>query len=236
MLSVLLLGFLVGLQHATEADHLAAVASLATRGYSLLDATKQGVVWGLGHTLTLALFGGAVLLADRLVPGKLAQGLELSVGLMLIALGVDVLRRVLRERLHFHVHHHGAQKHFHAHRHQGQAAHALDPHRHEHPTGFPIRALLVGLMHGMAGSAALIVLALGAVESVWLGLIYMFLFGFGSVVGMALLGAAISVPLRYAAKGLTWLHNGLRATVGVFTVGLGIYILYEIGFAGGLLA
>lgn len=235
MLTIWLLGFLVGLQHAIEADHLAAVASLAARAHSLLDSARQGAVWGLGHALTLAVFGGAVLLADSLVPVKLAQGLELAVGLMLIALGFDLLRRLVRDRLHFHVHAHGAREHFHAHSHRRRVDHAQDPHHHEHPGGFPIRALLVGMMHGMAGSAALIVLALGVVESVWQGIAYILLFGFGSIMGMALLGAAISVPLRFSAKGLTWAHNGLKAVVGSFTMGLGAYMVYEIGFAGGLL-
>lgn len=233
MLSVLLLGFLVGLQHAMEADHLAAMASLATRGRTLLDTARSGAVWGLGHALTLALFGGAVLLADRLVPDKLAQGLEVAVGLMLIGLGADVLRRMARARLHFHAHTHGDREHFHAHSHKGRVEHTRDPHCHEHPQGFPMRALLVGMMHGMAGSAALIVLALGAVESLWQGLFYIVLFGCGSTVGMAVLGAAISLPLRYSAQGLTWVHNGLQAGVGVFTVALGGYIVYQSGFVEG---
>jgi ABC-type nickel/cobalt efflux system permease component RcnA len=235
MLSVLLLGVLVGVQHAFEADHLAAMAALATRGRTVLETAKSGVVWGLGHALMLALFGGAALLADRSVPQPLARALEFAVGLMLIVLGAGVLRRLMRARLHFHVHAHGARKHFHAHSHVGHIDHAHDPHRHEHPRGFPVRALLVGMMHGMAGSAALIVLALGAVESLWQGFFFIVLFGFGSITGMAILGAVISVPLRYSAQGLTWVHNGLQGLVGSVTVGLGFHIVYEVGFAGGVI-
>jgi len=236
MLSILVLGFLVGFQHAMEADHLAAVASLATRSRGLLDTVRQGAVWGIGHTLTLFLFGGAVLLADQVIPEKVASGLELTVGVMLILLGGDVLRRAIRDRVHFHAHHHGRREHFHAHSHPGAVDHESDPHRHSHMKKLPLRALIVGMMHGMAGSAALIVLALGSVESLWQGLAYIAIFGFGSVVGMAIVGAVISLPLRYSPRGLTWMHNGLKAAIGLFTVGLGFYMVYEVGFTGGLIA
>lgn len=232
MLSVLALGFLIGLQHAMEADHLAAVASLATRSRSLLDTARQGAVWGLGHTLTLFAFGGAVLLADALVPEKLAAGLEFAVGVMLIGLGGDVLRRVIRERVHFHAHRHGSTEHFHAHSHAGAGDHGNDPHRHSHRKRLPLRALFVGMMHGMAGSAALILLALQTVASPLEGLLYIAVFGFGSIVGMAIVGAVISLPLRYSPRGLTWAHNGLKSLVGLFTIALGGYIVYGIGTGG----
>jgi ABC-type nickel/cobalt efflux system permease component RcnA len=225
MTTVLLLGFLIGLQHAMEADHVAAVASLATRSRSMLQTVRQGAVWGLGHTLTLALFGGAVLLADRLVPERLASALELAVGVMLVGLGADVLRRLVRDRIHFHAHRHDGEVHFHAHAHAPDVDHDRDPHHHTHPEGFPLRALLVGMMHGMAGSAALVVLVLGSVASPWQGLAYIALFGLGSVAGMAALGAVISVPLRRSAHRLTWAHNGLKALVGVLTIGIGAHII-----------
>lgn len=227
MLGVLVLGFLVGLQHAMEADHLAAVASLATRSRGLRDAMRQGAVWGLGHTLTLFLFAGAVLLADNLVPKTVASGLELAVGVMLILLGADVLRRVVRDRIHFHAHDHGRNRHFHAHSHREPVDHEHDPHEHIHTKRLPPRALLVGMMHGMAGSAALIVLAVETVRSPWQGLAYIAIFGLGSVVGMAIVGAVIGLPLRYSPRGLTWVHNGLEILVGVFTVGLGGYVLLD---------
>ena len=234
MLSVLFLGFLVGLQHAMEADHLAAVASLATRSRNLAQSARQGMVWGLGHTLTLFLFGGAVLIADTMVPERVASALEFAVGVMLVALGIDVLRRTIRDRIHFHAHRHGNEEHLHAHSHQGAPDHDQDPHDHEHPTRFSLRPLLVGMMHGMAGSAALIVLALGAVESPWQGLVFIAIFGIGSIVGMAIVGAVIGLPLRYSPRGLTWLHNGLKGAVGIFTIGLGGYVMFNTGITGGL--
>ena len=224
MLSILFLGFLTGLQHALEADHLAAVASLATRSRGLAETARQGAAWGLGHTLMLLLFGGAVLFMDQLVPGQLATGLEMAVGIMLVLLGADVLRRLWLEGVHFHAHHHGPVAHFHAHSHLPGILHAADPHRHGHAARLPARALLVGMVHGLAGSAALILLALQTVHDVWLGLLYILIFGVGSIAGMALLAAAISLPLRWSARSLTWAHNGLKASVGLLTFGIGLHI------------
>jgi len=235
MTSILLLGLLIGMKHAMEADHVAAVASLSTRSGSLLETVRQGAVWGLGHTITLFFFGGAVLLLDTLIPENFAQLLELAVGGMLVLLGVDVMRRVIRDRIHFHRHRHGEQEHFHAHSHRNCGDHQLDPHQHAHGKGFPVRALLVGMMHGMAGSAALILLVLQTVDSPWQGLLYIALFGLGSILGMALLAAAISLPLRYSARNLTWAHNGITALVGLVTIGFGGMLIYELGIVEGLL-
>lgn len=193
---------------------------------------RQGVAWGLGHTLTLVLFGAIVLGMDSVMPERLARGLELAVGLMLIALGLDVLRRLYRQRVHFHVHRHEdgtVHIHAHTHTHHGEAAHDPLDHRHRRPEGFPYRALAVGLMHGMAGSAALILLALGRIASPWQGMAYMALFGLGSVLGMAVLSVAIAMPLRYSARGLSRLHNALQGAIGLGTIALGAVMTYETG-------
>lgn len=235
MTSIIFLGFLIGIQHAMEADHIAAVASLATRSRSVKDSVRQGVTWGMGHALTLFLFGGLVVVMDNVVSEQVARGLELAVGFMLVVLGLDVLRRLARKRIHFHSHHHGETLHFHAHSHQPGRDHEADPHQHVHAGRFPLRALLVGIMHGMAGSAALIILALNSVTSITQGLLYIALFGIGSILGMAVLAAVISLPLRYTSRSLTWAHNGLKALVGVVTIGLGCVLIYELGINQGLL-
>ncbi len=230
-LTLLLLGFVIGMRHAVETDHVAAVASLATHSNSVRDTVKQGAAWGLGHTLTLFLFGSVVLVLDLVMPERMAQILEFVVGLMLVGLGVDVLRRLVREKVHFHVHHHDdGEVHFHAHSHLGERQHDPREHEHEHPEGFPVRALLVGLVHGMAGSAALILLTLQTVASPLLGLLYIALFGVGSMLGMALLSVIIAIPLRYSARGITWLHNGLQVVIGFVTVGVGAMLVYQIGW------
>jgi len=227
-LSILLLGFMIGMRHAIETDHVAAVASLATSSGSIGDTVRQGAAWGLGHTLTLFVFGSIVLVFDAVLPEQLAHTLELLVGIMLIALGFDVLRRLARDKIHFHTHHHDdGEQHFHAHSHVGERVHQPERHHHAHTEGFPLRALYVGLMHGMAGSAALILLTLQTVKSPITGLIYIALFGAGSMAGMALLSFVIAIPLRCSARGLTWLHNGLQGAVGCATILIGAFLIFQ---------
>jgi ABC-type nickel/cobalt efflux system permease component RcnA len=226
--SILLIGFLLGMRHALESDHVAAVASLASRSTSLRQAVLQGAIWGLGHTVTLFVACSAVLFLDRAIPEHVADGLEAAVGLMLVALGLDVLRRLRRDRIHFHVHHHGdGTVHLHAHSHLGETRHDPLRHRHAHPEGFPLRALCVGMVHGLAGSAALLLLAVESAVAPAVGLVYVALFGVGSVAGMALLSAMIAVPLQWSARSFDWLHNGLQSAVGVVTIALGALLVYE---------
>src|SRR5580692_9033360 len=141
---------------------------------------------------------------------------------MLVGLGSHVLWRLWRGRVHFHRHGHGdGTVHFHAHSHAGEAApHARAAHAHEH--GFRWRTLLVGLMHGMAGSAALLVLTVSQASSPAVGLGYVALFGIGSMIGMGALSTLIAVPLAFSARWLTWANSGLQGAVGIITIAIGI--------------
>ena len=234
-MSLLFLGFLIGIRHALEADHVAAVSALITDSTSIKHAVMQGTVWGVGHTITLFLFGTAVVILDSALPETFAVGLEFAVATMLVLLGLDVIRRVLRDRVHFHVHGHAdGTKHFHLHAHPEGSHHNPSQHRHSHPGGFPYRAMFVGIMHGMAGSAALILLTLSSVESVGLALLYMLLFGLGSILGMAVFSLIIAIPLRASARGLTWIHNGVQLTLGITSLVIGLLLAYEVGVDGGL--
>lgn len=230
MLSVLALGFLIGLRHTLEADHVAAVAALTSRAGSLRKAIPIGLFWGAGHMLTLGAFCTAALVMETVIPENLAQMLEIAVGVMLIVLGGDILVRMIRERIHFHRHYHdNGVVHFHAHSHAGEKTHDPKQHAHGHPKRVMVRAFLVGLMHGMAGSAALIVLAAGSIPSTATGLIYIALFGLGSMLGMAILTTVIAWPLNRMDKTLTWLHNGAKGCIGAFSVVLGTLIIFEFG-------
>ncbi len=228
MTTILFFGFLIGMRHALETDHVAAVAVLATRASSVKQAVPLGLMWGLGHTLTLFAFGIAILLLGANVPESFGNTLEGAVGVMLVILGGDVIRRLVKERVHFHAHQHGSENnHFHAHSHIGEVSHSQQAHAHEHPAANPIRALGVGIMHGMAGSAALILLSLQSVDSLVSGLLYIALFGLGSMIGMAVLSAAMAVPLRYAATSMTWAYSGLTAVLGGFSVALGSLMIFQ---------
>lgn len=236
MLSILMFGFLLGLRHAFEADHVAAVASMATRSTSLAEGIRVGATWGIGHTLTLLLFGSIVIFSDSLIPETMALSLEFVVGMMLVALGLDVIYRMRKERIHFHVHEHAdGIKHFHAHSHAGEGEHSDSAHQHKHKKKFPLRPLFVGMMHGMAGSAALILLTLQTVQTPAMGFVYILIFGLGSVGGMAVMAMIIMVPLRHSAKRLTHVYGRIQTTIGIATLGLGAYVMYEIGIVQGLM-
>ena len=227
MFGILGLGFLLGMQHALEADHIAAVSSIAARRSHVADIVKHGLTWGLGHTLTLFVFAGAAILLGRAIPESVDGPIETAVGVMLIGLGAHVLWQLRRDRVHFHKHvHGGGTVHFHAHSHAGETApHARAAHTRAH--GFRWRTLLVGLMHGMAGSATLLVLAVSQASSPAVGLGYVALFGIGSMIGMGALSILIAVPLAVSAHWLTWANRGLQGAVGLATIVIGIITVVE---------
>ena len=234
MIEIVLMGLLLGMRHAMESDHVAAVASLVTKSPSMRESIRLGSVWGLGHTVTLFVFGSAVMLLDRMIPERMALMLEFAVGMMLVGLGIDVVRRFMRERIHFHLHRHAdGTLHWHAHAHKDQSPLHLDiSHEHSHTSRFPLRALLVGIMHGMAGSAAMIVLTLQAVQSFAMGLIYIALFGLGSIGGMALLSMVIMLPLRHSANRFAGVRSYLQLAIGSATTLLGVGMMFEIATVG----
>jgi high-affinity nickel permease len=223
MFAILGLGFLLGMQHALEADHVAAVSSIASRRSEVADIVKHGLTWGLGHTLTLFAFAGAAILLGHAIPEQFSRPLETAVGIMLVGLGAHVLWRLWRDRVHFHRHHHrDGTVHFHAHSHAGEILpHAKAPHAHAH--GFRWRTLLVGLMHGMAGSAALLMLTVTQAPSAAAALGYIALFGIGSMIGMGLLSTVIAVPIAISARWLTFANTGLQAAVGLVTIAIGLH-------------
>lgn len=231
MFGVLGLGLLLGMQHALEADHIAAVSSIAARRTDVRDIVKHGLTWGLGHTITLFVFASAAILLGHAIPEHVARPLETAVGIMLVGLGAHVLWRLWHDRVHFHQHRHGdGTQHIHVHSHAGESI----PHRsssHEHQHGFRWRSLLVGLMHGMAGSAALLVLAVSQAASPVIGMLYVLIFGIGSMLGMGALSAVIALPLAMSARWLTWSNRALQFCVGVITIGIGAMTIYTTAIA-----
>jgi len=223
----LLLGLAVGLRHALEADHVAAVVSLATRGGSLRSQAVQGALWGLGHTLTLLAVAGTCIGLGISVPEAWERALEALVGAMLVVLGASVLARFRREGIHLHGHRHAdGTVHLHAHRHAGG-----DPaHVHAH-VRVPLRALLVGTVHGLAGSAALVVVVAGSARSAPLGILYVLAFGVGSILGMLALAATVAWPLGASARHRVRLHAILCGLAGACSLVLGASRIWTFALA-----
>ena len=231
MASLLLFGILMGLRHALDADHVAAVATLASRTPSSRAAIRQGISWGLGHAAVLIGVVATAGLLGGAIPPHIAAYMELLVGIMLIGLGGNVLWRLLVEHVHMHAHRHGDNAvHLHFHSRPGHPYwRGMDAqHVHSHAEIPGKRALLVGMMHGIAGSATLLLVTAQQIESVLIGVLYASLFGFGSLLGMALLSVVIALPLRAAAKRTFWSVKALRGTVGAATIAIGVSKLVDI--------
>ena len=232
LVNTLLLGFLIGLKHALEVDHVAAVASLASKTTSVREGLTLGASWGLGHTITLFIFSSIVLILDTVVSAQLALTLEFFVGCMLVFMGGAIIKNIVKKRIHLHMHNHSdGTTHLHFHSHVQDNV----EHQHTHTQQFSIRALLVGMMHGMAGSAALIVLTLDSVSSIETRLVYIFLFGVGSVIGMALLSLLMIIPLRHSEYAANRTYQSLQVFIGLVTLFLGMIIMYETSVTNGLL-
>ena len=232
LVNTLLLGFLIGLKHALEVDHVAAVASLASKTTSFREGLTLGASWGLGHTITLFIFSSIVLILDAVVSAQLALTLEFFVGCMLVFMGGAIIKNIVKKRIHLHMHNHSdGTTHLHFHSHVQDNV----EHQHTHTQQFSIRALLVGMMHGMAGSAALIVLTLDSVSSIETRLVYIFLFGVGSVIGMALLSLLMIIPLRHSEYAANRTYQSLQVFIGLVTLFLGMIIMYETSVTNGLL-
>lgn len=240
MLGFLGIGFLIGMAHAFEADHLAAMGGIATRNRTRgwRDLVSRGLAWGLGHTITLFLICGAVLVLGAQLTATREAQLEFAVGVMLVGLGAHVLWRLWRDRVHFHVHHHAQEynPHFHAHSHKDAVVeHAHDSHAHSHAGGLQGAPLVVGLMHGLAGSAGLLTLAAAGTQTPSVALGYVLIFGLGSILGMGLLSFVVYWPLRFAERSATLLHRGIIVAAGLVAIAVGTGVMMEtapIAFGG----
>lgn len=230
--SVLGLGLFFGLRHALDADHIAAVWAIVSEHRSLGSSTRVGLMWGIGHTLALLLAGSLVIGVGLDIDPRVARMLDLGVAAVLIVLGANVLRRLLHGgRVHAHPHRHGKKIHFHPHLHDD----ANDPASGMHHTpSLATRPLLVGLLHGGAGSAALMLLVLSTIPSPWLGMAYVAVFGMGSVGGMLAMSLLVGLPARMCAMRFAAVDNGVRAAAGLFSIVVGLLMAYEIAAPGNL--
>lgn len=201
-----LFAFALGVMHAFEADHIAAVTSLVSRERGIRRSSLLGALWGLGHTTTLLLVGSVLLILHVSVPPELSALFETAVAFILIALGASTIRRVHQGELHAHTHTHGTEVHAHLHTH-----YAPGIHNHQHTTFF------VGLVHGLAGSGALALAAVAASSTLREGTLFIVLFGVGSMCGMALMSALLGLIFRHASQ-FVRLHTALMVGSGILCI------------------
>ena len=223
MIALLGLGFLLGLKHAVEADHLAAVSTIVAERKSIIGSAIVGGFWGVGHTFTLLIIGALVIFFKFSISESLEAKLEAGVGVMLVVLGLNTLRKLLKkEKIHIHSHEHDGHKHTHVHTHENEKTEET-----HHFIKFSPRSVLVGMVHGVAGSAALMLLIVPTIKSSALAIIYILIFGLGSIGGMMLMSLLIGLPIHFTAQRFTILNKGILALAGVFSFGLGVFIIYE---------
>jgi high-affinity nickel permease len=239
LFAMLSLGFFLGMRHASDPDHVIAVTTIIARHRSIGGAVAIGAVWGLGHTLTILAVGSGIIVFGWVIPPRLGLSMEWSVGVMLVLLGLMNLKGIVPRSTHVHVHAHEHGDYVHTH------VHGHDPEVHSHPSdATPLgwldrhfgalgayryaRPLIVGIVHGLAGSAAVALLVLTTIHDPGLAVWYLLIFGVGTIVGMMLMTMVISLPFGWISP------RGLRITSGAISLAFGLFIAYRIGIVDGL--
>src|SRR5271169_6709717 len=261
-LAIALLGLLLGMRHATDPDHVIAVTTILSRERRLAVAARIGVVWGLGHTLTVLIVGAAIIVFKIAIPARLGLAMEFAVAVVLSLLGVgsasNLLRRIAQGVfsvalgdsdslvVHSHPHTHSSATHAHPHVH----LHSHDDHAHtdtavdshhdspnlpnEMPQSFAarrplLRSFSVGMVHGLAGSAAIALLVLAAIPQPLWATLYLAIFCLGTIVGMGLITTAIAAPFMMASRRVSWFHEGFVTSAGLLSFGFGMCLAYQLG-------
>jgi high-affinity nickel-transport protein len=242
------LGFLLGMRHATDADHVIAVSTILTRSRRFLDSTVIGAIWGLGHTITVLVVGLLIIGFNVVIPPPVGLAMEFAVAIMLILLGLLNLTGAMSritERLTPPAPLHG---HEHAHLHAHEGGGEPHPHDHAHLHGHGsdpgllatlgwyqlLRPLVVGLVHGLAGSAAIALLVLAGISDPGTALIYLVIFCVGVAAGMAILTTVIGLPFLVSRTKSDRINRWLTVGSGVLSLAFGIYLAYQIGVVDGL--
>jgi ABC-type nickel/cobalt efflux system permease component RcnA len=226
--AALAFGFVLGLRHALDPDHLVAVSTIVSEHKSVGRSSLIGTFWGLGHTASLLAVSVVILLLRSSIPEQIALWMEIPVALMLIALGVATTLRVTREggwRIHTHTHDHEATASPHTHFH----VHTQADHTHQHRL-FRIgrRPFVVGMVHGVAGSAALTLAVLTTIPSIALGMVYIAVFGVGSIGGMLLMSALIGLPFALTARRFSIINGRIRIIAGLFSIFFGLMLAWKL--------
>jgi high-affinity nickel-transport protein len=241
------------MRHAMDADHVVAVTTIVSRERTLWSAGLIGGLWGLGHTVTVAIVGGAIILFDVVIPPRVGLAMEFLVALMLILLGTVNLAGMVRKtggpdgqaaNVHAHPHNHQGYVHEHAHGHDagahGHKASETPLARVDAMFGRlgayrTVRPIVVGVVHGLAGSAAVALLVLASIRDPRWAVLYLLLFGVGTIIGMMIITAAISLPFAYAEGRFIRAHRHLRVATSLLSIVFGLVLAYQIGIVNGLL-
>jgi hypothetical protein len=208
VISAAVLGFLLGLRHATDADHVVAVTTIVARERTLGRAARIGALWGVGHSITLLVVGGAIVLFRLVIPPRVGLGLEFGVALMLILLGFNNLRDTTDR----------------SHEHDGEHARS----------GVGLRPLAIGVVHGLAGSAAVALLVLATIRTTVWALAYLAVFGVGTIVGMMVVTTLLAAPTLYATTRVVRFQRGIRLAAGTLSLLFGVLLAREIVVTNGL--
>jgi ABC-type nickel/cobalt efflux system permease component RcnA len=236
LMAALGLGVVLGFRHSLDPDHVVAVSTIVSESRNPFRSFWVGISWGLGHTTTLLLLGVVIITLRLTIPDRLALLLEFLVGIMLVGLGVQVVYQFRKKRVHQHIHDHEKSAHYHFHSHLRDPEHAQKHHLGPR-IGKPFlrkKSYLVGTVHGIAGSAALTLLVLASIESPVAGIVYILLFGLGSVVSMGIMTIFISFPFTFSANRLPSLNRFIQFGAGTLSILFGAFLMYEIGFVDGL--
>ncbi len=251
LLSIIVLGFFLGMRHATDPDHVIAVTTIVSRRQSIRQAALIGILWGVGHTITILIAGSAIILFGIVIPPRLGLSMELSVGLMLILLGVLNLSGIMRwitetftpaqSGSHSHTIGNSIVRHSHGHVPEQREHDVAKSQEHWMDRTFGqlgiyqvVRPLTVGLVHGLAGSAAVALLVLTTIRVPSLAVLYLLIFGIGTIAGMMLITTAIAVPFKYSKTRFARLNHSLGLVSGIISVAFGVFIVYEMGYVNGL--
>ncbi len=225
-LTVLSIGFIVGIKHAMEPDHVIAVSTIASHTKKLGKASLAGIFWGSGHTLTLLLVGMLLIWMKGAIPETWAMSLEFIVGIMLVYLGLTSILSFRKRSIHLRRHEHDGNVHHHL-----QAIGYRDT--HEGNKASFAKSAIIGMVHGLAGSAAMVLLTMSTVQTEWEGLLYILVFGAGTIVGMLICTTIIGIPFVLSAKNIS-LNAALTRITGLISIAFGCYYMYNLGVSEGL--
>ncbi|MBI5613291.1 high-affinity nickel-transport family protein [Candidatus Gottesmanbacteria bacterium] len=243
-LSILGIGLLLGMRHATDADHVVAVSTIVSTQKNIFSSTLIGALWGIGHTITVFLVGSLIIIFHIVIPPRIGLTLEFFVAIALIVLGImsltgilETITQKLTHGTHTHIHLFSHHPHIHMHEHESPTMPeesgktiTLKPGIFDRLGAYQIfRPLVVELIHGLAGSAAIALLILGSISNPLVALVYLLIFGIGTIIGMMMITTAIGLPIVFSLKRFTSLHKSITIISGIISLSFGLFLAYEIG-------